>query len=87
MNDLKRECAAALTEEEVIAEIVQQDNMGLAWMFAKKLDARFGQFKYHSEDIAKFLGYNRSDKCGSLARCLIELMTKGSRTWDTLHCG
>ena len=78
IKDMKTEYALDLSEEEFVNEIQKRNSIDLdfARFFAKKGHDRYGQFKYHHEDIAAFLGYDRSNgqdkRCGS--RGLVELM-------------
>ena len=77
VRDLKCEYAWELSEEDFIREIEKRNNIDIhfARFFAKKSDGRFGQFKYNHEDIAEFLGYERSNgERGSTTRSLKDLI-------------
>ncbi len=80
IKDIKCEYAMDLTEEEFIAEIEKCDNIDIdfARLFARKSDPKFGQFKYHHEDIANFLGHDKADdNCyHNRARRFVDLMKK-----------
>ena len=77
VRDLRCEYALDLSEEDFIREIEKRNNIDIhfARFFAKKSDGRFGQFKYNREDIADFLGYERSNGGrGSTTRGLQDLI-------------
>ena len=81
IKDMKTEYAFDMSEEEFVSEIQKRKTIDLdfARFFARKGHERYGQFKYHHEDIAAFLGYDRSngvDNRGDSrsARGLVELM-------------
>jgi len=78
IKDMKTEYAFDMSEEEFVSEIQKRKTIDLdfARFFAKKGHERYGQFKYHHEDIADFLGYdkNNGERGGTHARRLLDLM-------------